>query len=188
MTTVLAIDPSSHTGWALLTDGQLIKYGKLDFPCKDSSWPFGIRDWVKETAAGIFALIQSHKFDKLLIERPNSSRWRDSQNYLDWLAFELISLLLDGGYKESLCYVNTSDWRKAINLKLNAEQKKQNKMVSQAKKEGKMLKVNGKRKGRVTKKHLSVQWVNEKFGMKFKLKDNDICDSICVGMSAWLEK
>lgn len=39
----------------------------------------------------------------------------------------------------------------------------------------------GKIKGKVGTKQLSVNYVNETFSLKFKLKDNDIADAICVG-------
>jgi hypothetical protein len=41
-------------------------------------------------------------------------------------------------------------------------------------------------KGKVTKKHLSVRWVNETFGFNMKVKDNDICDAVCLG-SAYIK-
>ena len=37
--------------------------------------------------------------------------------------------------------------------------------------------------GKVTFKHLSVQYVNKEFKLEFKLKDNDIADSICLGVA-----
>lgn len=44
------------------------------------------------------------------------------------------------------------------------------------KKEGKVV-------GKVTVKTLSVQYVNQVFNTKFKQKDNDITDSICLGLA-----
>lgn len=44
-------------------------------------------------------------------------------------------------------------------------------------------KENGKVKGKIGTKQLSVAFVNEHFNFQFKLKDNDIADAICVGLS-----
>jgi hypothetical protein len=184
---VLSIDASSHTGWAILDNDQLISYGKIDVPCKDKKWPLGIHQWAKEISEQIFSLIVDNPTDLIIIERANSSRFRESQNVLDWLHFHLIDLLIDANYASKLLYVDSSAWRKACGLKLTAQQKKQNKMAKQASNSGTILKINGKRKGRVTKKHLAVDYVNAKFNLSFKLKDNDIAEAICLGSSYFLQ-
>lgn len=45
------------------------------------------------------------------------------------------------------------------------------------------FKVEGKVVGKISTKHLSVNFVNEMFNLKFKHKDNDIADSICLGVA-----
>jgi hypothetical protein len=184
---VLSIDASSHTGWAILEDNKLISYGKIDVSCKDKSWPLGIHQWAKEISENIFTLIKNNTTDLIIIERANSSRFRESQNVLDWMHFNLIDLLIDGNYTSKLLYVDSSRWRQLCGLKLTKEQKKQNRMAKQASNSGKILKVNGKRKGRVTKKHLAVNYVNDTFNLSFKLKDNDIAEAICLGYSYFLQ-
>lgn len=184
---IISIDPSSHIGWAILEDDQLVNYGVQDVLCYDKTWPFGIHQWARDIAAQIFKLIENNTADLVLIERANSSKFRNSQNILDWMHFDLISILVDEGYKDKLLYVDVSHWRKVCNLKLNAQQKIQNKMASQANKAGTILKVNGKRKGKLTKKHLAVNWANDKYGLSLKLKDNDIADAICLGASYFIE-
>jgi Holliday junction resolvasome RuvABC endonuclease subunit len=44
-------------------------------------------------------------------------------------------------------------------------------------------KEDGKVKGKINSKTLSVNYVNEYFNLKFKKKDNDIADSICLGLA-----
>jgi hypothetical protein len=44
----------------------------------------------------------------------------------------------------------------------------------------KTIKKDGKRLTHISKKHVSVRRVNEIFGTSFEVKDNDICDSICL--------
>lgn len=45
----------------------------------------------------------------------------------------------------------------------------------------------GKVKGKTGVKNLSVSYVNEKFSLQLKLKDNDIADAICIGW-AFIQK
>lgn len=185
---VLSIDASSHTGWAIIENDLLISYGKIDVPCKDHSWPLGILNWAKDISDKIFNLISTTVCDKIIIERANSSKFRDSQNVLDWMHFDLINTLVDEGYYSKLLYVDSSHWRKVCDLKLNKDQKKQNKMARAAAKKMEILKIDGKRKGKVTKKHLAVNWANEKFNTQFKLKDNDIAEAVCLGSSYFIEQ
>ncbi len=187
MVRVLSIDASSHIGWALMEDNQLIEYGVEHVMCHDNAWPFGVHQWARDIASRIFQIIEKYPADKILVERANSSRFRNSQNVLDWMHFDLISILVDEGYQEKLLYVDSSHWRKTIGMKLSTEQKKQNKLAKQASKAGTILKVNGKRKGRVTKKHLAVEYVNEKYNLQLKLKDNDIADALCLAASYFIE-
>lgn len=49
------------------------------------------------------------------------------------------------------------------------------------------FKEEGKVKGKVGTKQLSVNFVNETFSLKLKLKDNDIADAICLG-AAFIKK
>jgi hypothetical protein len=44
-------------------------------------------------------------------------------------------------------------------------------------------KINGKVAGKIGVKNLSVDYVNQYFDLKFKKKDNDIADAICLGIA-----
>lgn len=183
---VLAIDASSHTGWAVIEDNKLISYGKIDVPCQNYDWPLGIHSWAKDIADKIFHLINTTKCDKIIIERANASKFRDSQNVLDWMHFSLIDTLVDEGYYDKLLYRDSSCWRKLVEIKLTKEQKKQNKMAKEASNKKQILKVDGKRKGKITKKHLAILKVKELYNIEFKLKDNDIAEAILLGHSYFI--
>ena len=62
--------------------------------------------------------------------------------------------------------MDPSQWRKILEMRLSKEQKENNKLVSK-----------GVKRGRITKKHLSVEMANARFNLKLKLKDNDIADA-----------
>jgi hypothetical protein len=70
---------------------------------------------------------------------------------------------------EKVTYVDTSRWRSVLSIKLSKEQRENNKLVK------KKLK-----RGKITWKHLSVSFINERYGLKLKLKDNDQCDALCL--------
>ena len=185
---ILSLDISSHTGWAVIEDNKLLHYGKIDIQCEDSSWPLGILNWSKEISSKIFDLINNTECDKIIIERANSSRFRNSQNFLDWVHFDLINTLVDEGYYEKLLYRDSSLWRKLVGIKLTKDQKKQNKMAKAASKKKQILKVNGKRAGKVTKKHLAILKCNEVFQTNFKLKENDIAEACLLGYSYFIQQ
>ena len=181
---ILSIDASSHTGWAIFQDKKLIQYGKIDVPCQDSSWPWGVMKWAEEIAEQITRLVINNSigFNKVVIERANSSRFRDSQNVLDWMHFCILKNSINDVWNDIIIYMDSSEWRKICKINLSKEQKKHNQMVSKEKRKGnKIVKVNGKRVGRLTKKHLAVFYCNENFGTTFKIKDNDIAEAICLG-------
>ncbi len=178
---ILSLDISSKTGWAILEDGKLITYGRIDVPCEDNSWPLGIHTWAKNTATAVFELIQNTECEKIVIERANSSRFRSSQNFLDWIHYSLIDMCINNDYFTKLRYTDSAKWRRLCEIKLNSEQKKQNKLARQASKAGEIYKVNGKRVGKKTKKHLAVDKCNELFDTNFILKDNDIAESCLLG-------
>lgn len=184
---ILSIDASSHAGWAILEDKNLIKYDILETPSQSQDWPWGIHAWAKNIAQKINELVLQTACDKVIIERATSSRFRQSQNLLDFMHCFILEFALQNKWSDKLLYVDVSAWRKKVDLRLNAEQKKQNQLISKEKKKGnKVVKVAGKRIGRVTKKHLAVWFVNNLFGTNFKIKDNDIADAIMVGYSYFL--
>lgn len=184
---VLGLDISSHCGWAVLEDKKLLEYGTLQIPSENQDWPYGIHAWSKSIADQAFQLILDKKCDKIVVERANSSRWRNSQNVLDWMHFAFLQRIIDNQMADKLIYVDTIAWRKKVDIKLNKDQKKQNQLISKSKKQGvKVTKIDGKRIGRITKKHLAILKVKELFNVDLKLKDNDAAEGILVAYSYFI--
>jgi len=74
----------------------------------------------------------------------------------------LTKLLANGAIPENVRYRDPSRWRKTLGLRLSDEDKKHNKMVSQ-----------GKAKGKINAKHLSVKMANSLFKLDLILKENN---------------
>ena len=82
--------------------------------------------------------------------------------------------------------MDPSEWRKILGLKMSKEDRKNNAKVNKANREGKSKKELGLR-GRVTVKHLSINFSNSFYGLNLKIKDNNQSDAIGLA-SAWIIK
>lgn len=182
---ILSLDISSSTGWALFKEQNLINYGVIVQKHDDNSYPFGMLAWATKIVDNIVELIDNTSdIEKIIIERTNLGRQRDSQSLLESVHCILMQRVLEYGWSDKVVYIDTSQWRKTVGLKLSLEDKKQNKFIKESSKKGdKVVKQNGKRIGKVTKKHLSVRAVNNIFNLNLKLKENDISDAILLGFS-----
>jgi hypothetical protein len=177
---LLALDISTKTGFAVFVDGRLTEYGQLrakvedfnvnDFPDRSPKYPYNIIDAANSMADQIMELVAKLCPTDIVVENTVKGRNRHTQRCLEFLHFALLTRLRG----RKMRYMDPSEWRALLGLRLNKDQKKNNQMVSQ-----------GKKRGRITKKHLAINWVNETYGKTFKVKDNDICDSIGLG-SAYL--
>jgi hypothetical protein len=187
MAKILVLDISTKTGWALfnedtmeLTDKGLIK---LDRTVKDFNkkfgYPIGFLYAAQAEATDIFHLIEKYSPSKIIIEETNPSgrAGRYSQKILEYIHCELLDLIFSRleDFKE-VYYINSSEWRKTLKLILTKEDKKNNKLASN-KATKKIFKIRGK----ITKKHLAVRYVNEKYNLNLLVQDNDIADAICLG-------
>ena len=194
---VLALDISTKTGWALFKDKHLlVKYGqeevtvvdynfridKKSHPEKSPLYPKNFVDSSNEMADKIFALIKELKPDIIVIENTTKSKNRHSQRWLEWCHKTIIEKLIEN--KRVFQYIDVSEWRSRLNIKLSKEDKKNNIKVNKAKKLGKSKKEMNV-KGKIKSKHISVRYCNQQYNLNFKLKDNNIADAICVG-SAYL--
>lgn len=113
----------------------------------------------------------------VVIEEINLGRDRYAQKMLDSIHYAVCTFLESVDAK--VVFVSTSDWRKKLQIKLSAEDKKNNSLVNKAKKTGVSKKALGV-KGKVNKKHLAIRWVNERYGLSLKVKDDDIADAISL--------
>ena len=108
------------------------------------------------------------KPDHIVIENSVKGRNRHTQRLIEWIHFCVVKLLQITPFS----YLDPSEWRCSVGLRLNKDQKKNNQDVSK-----------GKKRGRIGKKHLAVNMVNEKYDLKLKLKDNDQADAILLGLA-----
>ena len=181
---VLGLDLSSKTGYSILNDGKLEEYGLIkveivnfnvnDFPNLVPEYPINLINAANEMADKIEGLVLLKKPDSIVIENTVKGRNRNTQRWLEWLHFAVVSKFIKNNW--TINYLDPSQWRSILSMRLSKDDKKNNSEVNK-----------GKRRGKITRKHLSVRWVNDKFGLKLKLKDNDIADSIALNFAFGLK-
>ncbi len=178
---VLAVDASTKCGWALFVDGKLTESGALppvfveDFnvnkdPHLSPYYPYNVVYGARKVASQIVALSYRTDPDQIVVENTNKGKNRHTQRILEFIHYVLLSKFEDRPWL--IRYMDTSEWRKIVGLWMNKDDKKNNREVS-----------SGKKRGKITKKHLSVRMVNEKFNKSLKLKDNDEADAILLGLA-----
>jgi len=175
---LLALDISTSTGWALFVDGNLERSGVLpkvliaDFnvnkdPQKSPAYPYNIVTAAEKVVDQIGELINSLGPSEIVTENTNKGRNRSTQRALEFQHFAFLKRI-QGGVPFS--YIDTSEWRSLVGLWMTKDDKKNNKEVSA-----------GKKRGRINKKHLAIRHVEERFGIKLKMNQNDQADAICLG-------
>lgn len=207
---ILGLDISTKTGCAVFNDGQLVSYCVIEKTFPSIANDYGDYPWsflhvANDIVHQIVDKINLEKPDIVVIEeinKPGRFGSRHSQRLLDSLHFLLIQKIEphhEAG-KLKVCYINTSDWRKKLNLSV-AETKKMArpyiKELDRLKKEfAKADKTNKKSlkiqldtlkkdlkskciHGKVDKKSISVAHVNLKYGLNLNKGQNDISDAVC---------
>ncbi len=175
---LLALDISTNTGWAIFEDNKLVKYGVIT--CKNSK--INYKDFSEESmiamldsvvilASNIESLIFSNSIDEVVIEQTNKGKARYTQKLLEWLHYGSVVAICDK-LKKYPKYIDSSQWRKLVSLNMSKEDRKHNAMIKKT-----------KGRGKISKKHLAVRMVNELFNLGFKMKDNDVCDAILIGLA-----
>lgn len=191
---VLSLDISTKTGYSLgiISNGefQLVVYGQVPkIECPDENYPGSYVKWAYKCWDAIEKLIEEHQPDVLIIEEVTKSRNAMSQKILDFVHFLVARFIRETGIKNF--YFMTGTWRKETDTRLNDEEKKRNKEVKKYKKEhGTKLAydIKGRRVGAINKKHVAIRRVNELFGIKLKMKDNDTAESILLAYSYYLKE
>jgi hypothetical protein len=183
----LALDLSTKTGWALFEGDKLIESGSIpqvkieDFnvnadPNFSPHYPWNMMKGAATLAANVTDLVWLKEPGYIVTENTVKGRNRHTQRILEWIHLEVLRLLCSRPYFSDIThrfsYMDPSEWRKIVDMRLSNEQKKNNRDVSA-----------GKKRGRIGKKHLSVAMANEKFNLKLKLKDNDQADAILLGLA-----
>jgi hypothetical protein len=104
----------------------------------------------------------------IIIEQTNRSMNRATQKILEWLHFSLCTQLINN--RLPIKYIDTSEWRKLLNIKVDDEVKAYNKRLKRK-----------KEKGLINIKHVTIFYVNETFNLELKPKDENTADAICLG-------
>jgi len=177
---ILALDISTKTGWSSLDDGKLVNKGRLvvsiedfnvnDFPDRSPKYPHNMLSGAYKMACNIESILKQEKPDIVVIENTVKGRNRHTQRILEWIHKAVLEVLIEMKIKPH--YRDPSWWRSIIGVRLTNDDKKNNKLVKE-----------GKKKGKITSKHLAVRIANELFELKLLQKDNDIADSILLGLA-----
>lgn len=169
----LGLDISStRTGYAVIIDGVLIHKGLITGIKPDC--PNVVEDFVfiqraQFMANEILKIITSVWPDNIVIEQTNLGNSRTDQKLLEFVHYAVLSRILEVGKRDITRYVDTSRWRSVLQIKLNAVQRAHNKNVK--------AKLS---KGKVTPKHLAVEWANATYKLDLLKKDHDIADAIAL--------
>jgi len=196
----LSLDISTSAGWALLGGTpapnvlpDILNKGLVKNPRKIAAhgpYPWSYKaaaDWLADELLTVF-LTQQNLFgpiDVVVIEETNGSKSRYTQKVLEFIHKAVLDRFSTVPCVR-VVYVDTREWRSKLGCTLSKEQKKQNAKLSKAKREAEAmgLKVDKKElgiKGKVTKKHVAINWANEHWKLDLKAKDDDIADALCVG-------
>ena len=173
---VLGLDLSLHTGWAVLDDGKLVDCALIEPVRMESSSLDDINTVLTalNLASSLGRLIEQFQPDVIAIEQTNAGKFRSSQKVLEFLHCCILQMIHLKKMDSKVIYLDTSAWRKGLGIKLSVDQRLHNKELKRRKKRA----TSGN--GKITWKHLSVAWVNQKFGLKLKLVNNDVADAICL--------
>ena len=201
---VFIVDISTSTGWAYL-EGSLgdpgvevlnkgtVTLGKTVLAYGNGKYPWNYQMAAEAMADGIMAVLYSmgqQLPDAIIVEETNLGKSRYSQKTLEFIHLALLQRLAI--HKDvNVVYLSSSSWRSALGLQLTKEQKKANAKLSKAKREAaahgqKLDKKALGIKGKVTKKHVAINYINERFGWAgtpaaLKAKDDDVADAMCLG-------
>jgi Holliday junction resolvasome RuvABC endonuclease subunit len=193
---ILSLDVSTKTGWSLceVVDNQLIlvQYGqipKIDKP--DAPYPKDYVWWADDCFKPIIKILMSYKYDILVIEETSSGSYSNlSQKILEYIHMKIATFITETDLKITVKYYMSEQWRRIIGCKMTKEESDHNKQVKKYKQKNNTsiaYDEQGKRIGKLTKKHLNIARVNEYFGLQLKLKDNDTADAIGLCLAYFKE-
>lgn len=160
----------------------------------EGSYPANYVIWAYSVFSEIESLIKKYSPEILAIEETVAgSKEVYSQKFLEWVHFLLAKYIKESGIKYT--YFLTGAWRSEVGAKMTKEESKHNKAVVKYKElnNTKIARdINGKRIGRLTKKHINIRRANEVFGKFLKVplrkKDEDTADSLLLGFALHLRR
>lgn len=196
---ILSLDISTKTGYALLessVDGiKLLEYGKLEqIHTPDGPYPNSFVEWAERCFNEVLRLIVEFKPDILVIEETASgSKSIYSQKILEFIHYLVAKYIQCSKIK--CVYLMTEQWRRETGCLMSKEESRHNKEVRKYKeKNGSKIAYNteGKRVGKITRKHVNIRRANEIFGQFLKeplrRKDEDKADSLLLGYTYHLRR
>lgn len=196
---ILALDVSSKTGWAVLISDKdslvLETYGRLEqTSLPDGSYPDSFVDWAYICYGYILELIERYHPDVLVIEETaGGSKNNFSQKILEWIHFLLAKFIKETNIRS--VYYMTEEWRRIAGCKMTKDESKHNKDVKKYKEKNKSklaYDVEGKRVGKLTRKHINIRRANEIFGEflsePLRKKNEDEADALLLGFSYHIRK
>lgn len=188
---VLSLDISTKTGWALLVSEEsscaLEAWGHIKKTAEpEGKYPGNYVDWAYQCFGEIVRLIDNHQPTVLVIEETASgSKNLYSQKILEYIHFLVAKLIRDTGIQ--VMYLMTEEWRRLSGCQMSKEESKHNKDVKKFKEKNNTsiaYDANGKRIGKLTRKHINIRRANELFGSYFKTplkkKDEDTADAVLL--------
>jgi hypothetical protein len=178
---ILALDMSTKTGWASMISTPngvvLEEYGTIPQIHEPSGqYPINYVEWAHACVNQILELIDRLAPDTLVIEETVAgSKGVYTQKILEWIHFLVAKFIKETNIKA--IYLLTGSWRSEVGCKMTKEESNGDTRVAYDE--------NGKRIGKLGKKHINVRRANEVFGKFLKTplrkKDEDTADSLLLG-------
>lgn len=196
---ILSLDMSTKTGYASMVSGPngivLEAYGTVpQIHTPEGAYPETFVIWAYAVYEKIYELIDRFAPDVLVIEETAAgSKAIYTQKILEWIHFLLAKFIKETKIKA--IYFMTEQWRRETGCLMTKEESKHNKKVRAYKDKNKSkiaYDENGKRIGRLTRKHINIRRANEVFGeflaKPLRKKDEDTADSLLLGFSYHLRR
>jgi hypothetical protein len=189
---ILSLDMSTKTGWALMVSSEsgvaLEAYGKIpQIHTPDGEYPGNFIVWAREIFWQIVKIVDDSAPDVLVIEETASgSKAIYTQKILEWIHFLVADMITQ--HQMKAVYLLTEQWRRETGCLMSKEESKRNKQVREYKKKNATTiayDIEGKRIGKITRKHVNIRRANEVFGSflttPLRKKDEDTADSLLLG-------
>lgn len=159
---ILALDPSTSTGWSLFDKLTPLEYGTLD-KVETRDYKQEIRTWkdypdsypmnLMETAAKVAKmcgdLYDKYEPDLVVVEEINKGRARISQKLLGFIQMAIADILISKG--ATVKYLTTDCWRNLTKCRSSKEEKNFNAKIARIKKKRKEELVAMVKSGEITK-------------------------------------
>lgn len=166
----------------------LVGYGRMDLVRSREDYPYGYVLDAEYQANNLMLLAAEQKPDEIVIEESNGGGGRASgytQKLIEWLHLALLQRLRQYLPDIPVGYIRTSTWRKVVGSLLSKDDKKKNAALARAKRLGTEEEKAAKKRlgirGKTTKKHVAVRYVNQTYHIHLKAGEHDAAEAIAIG-------